>query len=92
MSAVGDDLSGPLSLVNDAMRSNSLVLVHCRNNHKLLGRIKAFDRHCNLIMEAVTDLWTESGGKGKRRINKDRVISKLFIRGDSVILIVRDPA
>ena len=25
------------------------VLIHCRNNHKILARIKAFDRHCNMF-------------------------------------------
>ena len=33
-------------------------------------------------------------GKGKKRgqpVNKDRFIPKLFLRGDSVILILRNP-
>lgn len=42
-------------------------------------------------------MWTETskGGKGKQRgtaINKERFVSKLFLRGDSVILIVSNPA
>jgi small nuclear ribonucleoprotein D2 len=42
-------------------------------------------------------MWTENskGGKGKTRgvaINKDRYVSKMFLRGDSVILIVSNPA
>jgi small nuclear ribonucleoprotein D2 len=42
-------------------------------------------------------MWTETskGGKGKTRgtaVNKDRYISKMFLRGDSVILIVTNPA
>jgi small nuclear ribonucleoprotein D2 len=42
-------------------------------------------------------MWTEysKGGKNKQRgaaINKDRYVSKMFLRGDSVILIVSDPA
>ena len=35
------------------------------------------------------------GGKGKTRgvaVNKDRYVSKMFLRGDSVILIVSNPA
>lgn len=35
------------------------VLINCRNNHKLLARVKAFDRHCNMILENVTEMWTE---------------------------------
>lgn len=48
-------------------------------------------------MEDVKEMWTETskGGKGKKRgkaVNKDRYVSKLFLRGDSVILIVSNPA
>jgi small nuclear ribonucleoprotein D2 len=42
-------------------------------------------------------MWTEysKGGRGKKRgtsINKDRYVSKMFLRGDSVILVVSNPA
>jgi len=42
-------------------------------------------------------MWTETskGGKGKNRgaaVNKERYVSKMFLRGDSVILIVSNPA
>lgn len=37
----------------------SKVLINCRNNKKLLGRVKAFDRHCNMVLENVREMWTE---------------------------------
>lgn len=70
------------------------MLINCRNNHKLLGRVKAFDRHCNMVLENVKEMWTEipKKGKGNRKpVNRDRFISKLFLRGDSVILVLRNP-
>lgn len=72
------------------------VLINCRNNKKLLARVKAFDRHCNMVLENVKEMWTEvpRPGKGKKKskpVNKDRYISKLFLRGDSVILVLRNP-
>lgn len=163
------------------------VLINCRNNHKLLGRVKAFDRHCNMILENVREMWTEvrvvkprlhclwlisfvgplwdryaatvqyahelcivltafycvqpvrrvvceckldlqicsfrlvalslrslacclagqlmspplsvllqipkagKGKKGSRPVNKDRFVSKMFLRGDSVIMVLRNP-
>ena len=87
---------GPLSLLSSAVASSSPVLINCRNNHKLLCRVKAFDRHCNMLLENVTEMWTERGtkGKGKKKakaINKDRFISKMFLRGDSVILVLKNP-
>jgi len=92
----GPITSGPLSLLTSAVASSTPVLINCRNNHKLLGRVKAFDRHCNMILENVTEMWTERGavGKGKKKakaINKDRFISKMFLRGDSVVLVLKNP-
>mmetsp|Transcript_7481 Transcript_7481/g.10392 ORF Transcript_7481/g.10392 Transcript_7481/m.10392 type:complete len:105 (+) Transcript_7481:81-395(+) len=88
--------TGPLSLLLHAMRSNSQVLINVRNNHKLLARVKAFDRHCNMVLEQVKEVWTErpqmgKGQKKKQAVNKERYISKMFLRGDSVILVLRNP-
>lgn len=85
--------NGPMSLLSRALRTHTPVLISCRNNRKLLGRVKAFDRHCNLVLEQVREMWTEAGtrGRGRKRAmpaNKDRFISKMFLRGDSVILVV----
>lgn len=84
---------GPMALLSKALRTHTPVLISCRNNRKLLAKVKAFDRHCNLVLEQVREMWTEAGrkGRGKKRsqpANKDRFISKMFLRGDSVILIV----
>src|SRR4051812_36921717 len=40
---------GPLSVLAESVRNNTQVIVNCRNNRKLLGRVKAFDRHCNMV-------------------------------------------
>ena len=45
--------TGPLSLLTDAVNNNAQVLINVRNGHKLLARVKAFDRHCNMILESV---------------------------------------
>uniref|UniRef100_A0A2P2IE86 Small nuclear ribonucleoprotein Sm D2 n=1 Tax=Hirondellea gigas TaxID=1518452 RepID=A0A2P2IE86_9CRUS len=91
-----DFTSGPLSVLTQSVKTDSQVLINCRNNKKLLAHVKAFDRHCNMILENVREMWTEvpRTGKGKKKakpVNKDRFISKLFIRGDSVILVLRNP-
>lgn len=80
---------GPMSLINDAMITRNPVIISLRNNHKLIARVKAFDRHCNLVLENVKELWTEK--KNKQTINRERFISKLFLRGDSVIVILKAP-
>lgn len=88
--------NGPLSVLTQSVKNNTQVLINCRNNKKLLARVKAFDRHCNMVLEDVREMWTENPrlGKGKAKskpVNKDRFISKMFLRGDSVILVLRNP-
>jgi|TARA_B100001142_G_C14336509_1_gene656113 small nuclear ribonucleoprotein D2 len=88
--------TGPLSVLTQCVKTNSQVLISCRNNRKLLGRVKAFDRHCNLLLENVKEFWNEvpKTGKGIKKatpVSRDRFISKMFLRGDSVILVVRNP-
>ncbi|CAF9904088.1 MAG: mRNA splicing protein [Heterodermia speciosa] len=82
--------SGPLSILQTAVRSHTQVLISCRNNRKLLARVKAFDRHCNMVLENVKEMWTEiprvSGGKKGRPVNKDRFISKMCV----VLLILKN--
>jgi small nuclear ribonucleoprotein D2 len=55
----------------------------------------------NLLLEDVKEMWTEYSKGGKNRegagkrgaaMNKDRYVSKMFLRGDSVILVVSNPA
>uniref|UniRef100_A0A7S2XDQ3 Small nuclear ribonucleoprotein Sm D2 n=1 Tax=Lotharella oceanica TaxID=641309 RepID=A0A7S2XDQ3_9EUKA len=88
--------TGPLSVLDQSVKNSTQVLINCRNNKKLLGCVKAYDRHCNMVLENVQELWTEipKKGKGKSKakpVNKDRFISKMFLRGDSVILVLRNP-
>lgn len=88
--------TGPLSLLTESINNNTEVLINCRNNRKLLARVKAYDRHMNMVLENVKEMWTElpKTGKGQARskpINKDRFISKMFLRGDSVIIVLKNP-
>ncbi|UQC82428.1 LSM domain-containing protein [Colletotrichum lupini] len=73
--------AGPLSILQTAVRSHTQVLISIRNNRKLLARVKAFDRHCNMVLENVKEMWTETprlaNGKKGRPVNKDRFISKI---------------
>jgi small nuclear ribonucleoprotein D2 len=83
--------SGPLVVLLQSVKQNTQVLINCRNNHKLLARVKAFDRHCNMVLENVKEMWTETPKGAKTAVKKDRYISKMFLRGDSVILVLKNP-
>ena len=86
---------GPLSLLREACKRKNQIIIYCRNNRKLLGQLRAFDRHMNMILENVCELWTEisktSKGKKPSIRNRERKINKLFLRGDSVILVAKKP-
>lgn len=102
---------GPLSVLTQSVKNNTQVLINCRNNKKLLCRIKAFDRfvrnfsriideieifrHFNMVLEDVKEMWTElpKSGKSNKKVPvaKDRFIPKMFLRGDSVIMVLKNP-
>jgi small nuclear ribonucleoprotein D2 len=79
------------------METHTQIMIHCRSDRKLVGRLKAFDRHCNMILEECTEIWHEypSAAKGEKRakpIRRERYIPKMFLRGDSVISVLRNPS
>jgi small nuclear ribonucleoprotein D2 len=43
-------------VLQQAVRNNSQVLISLRNNKKLLARVKAFDRHANMVLENVKEV------------------------------------
>ena len=51
--------TGPLSVLTTSVKTNTQILISCRNNRKLLARVKAFDRHFNMVLEGVKEMWTE---------------------------------
>ena len=56
-----DFSKGPLSILMNSVTKNTQILISLRNNHKLLARVKAFDRHCNMVLENVKELYREEG-------------------------------
>ena len=43
-------------MLQQAVRNQSQVLISLRNNKKLLARVKAFDRHSNMVLENVKEV------------------------------------
>lgn len=50
---------GPLSVLQSSVRNHTQILISLRNNKKLLARVKAFDRHSNMVLENVKEVGTE---------------------------------
>ncbi|VEU21268.1 DEKNAAC102227 [Brettanomyces naardenensis] len=80
---------GPMRLLTQAVQKNSTVLISLRNNHKLIAKVKAFDRHCNMILENVKEYWHETAPNDKKKkVLRERFVVKMFLRGDSVIVVL----
>jgi hypothetical protein len=48
--------SGPLAVLKLAVESGTQVLIKLRNDRALLARVKAFDRHWNMVCGRSTHL------------------------------------
>jgi len=57
--ADSDFSSGSFRLLANSVKTNSQILISCKNKRKIIGRIKAFDRHMNIFMENVREIWNE---------------------------------
>ena len=65
---------------------NSIPLIHSPIRFSAISPFR-YDRHFNLLLEDVKEMWTETSKGGKRggakrgtAVNKDRYISKMFLR------------
>jgi len=76
-----------MSLISKIIQDKNLAIIFLRNNKKIIAKIKAFDKHFNLILESVRELWNDNSKKISMTF-KERHIGKMILRGDSVILII----
>ena len=66
----------PLDALNEAR--NKRVILDLKNGKQLIGKLKAFDIHINVVLE---DCEERVDGEVKRKLGK------VFIRGDTIIII-----
>ena len=78
--------TGPFSLLYAAVHNpGTHVLILCRNQKRIFARVRAFDRHFNMLLQGAQEISTEKDASGNDRM---RNLDKLFLRGDSVISVV----
>ena len=70
----------PLDLVRLSL--DERILVKCRGNKELRGKLHAFDQHLNLVLEDVEETTMAADGAPSKR-----TMDMLFVRGDVVILV-----
>ena len=68
--------SRPLDALNAAR--NKIVMVELKNNHRFVGKLRAFDIHINTVLEDASEF---ESGELKRKLGT------VFIRGDTITII-----
>ena len=71
------EMSRPLDALNNAR--NKRVIVELKNGKQLVGTLKAFDIHINVVLDDAE----ERGEDGKMMAKLGRV----FIRGDMILFV-----
>lgn len=79
----------PLDLIR--LSIDERILVKCRGDRELRGKLHAFDQHLNMILgeveEAVTTREIDEETEEEIIKTSKRNIDMLFVRGDVVILV-----
>merc|ERR1711991_251049 len=84
---------GPMSRLKHMMESQKDVMLIMRMTEgqfkRVIGKIKSFDRHWNIIMINPKEYWKKQISFSKHKpifIDKNRLIGKyVFIRGDDIV-------
>ena len=84
-----DPSTGHLGVLMDSIRSGMKFLIDYINNE-----MKALERHFDMVLQEVMETWAEQCQMGVTKetadlANNDGFISKMFLKGDLVVLILR---
>lgn len=70
------EVTRPLDLLNSA--KDKRIMVQLKNGRQFMGKLVAFDIHINIVMNDAEEI---ENGETKSKVGK------VFLRGDTIILI-----
>lgn len=80
---------GPFRLLNDAVNGKTEVVITCRDDRRLLAKVRLFDKHYNMLLTDVSEMtFKHKGSKGAGAADAQpevRRFDNLFLRGDNVV-------
>ena len=79
--------TGPLKILAESVMNYTQILIDIEGNWRLIAHVIGFNSHFNIVLTSVKELWSET----RRGIleNKERYISKMFLPGHNVKIIVK---
>eukprot|EP00744_Colponema_vietnamica_P013921 GILI01019517.1.p1 GENE.GILI01019517.1~~GILI01019517.1.p1 ORF type:complete len:112 (-),score=25.83 GILI01019517.1:78-413(-) len=81
-----DLATGPFSLLNTAVNSHHEVLVVCRDGRRLFAKVRAFDKHFNMLLMDVLEMVASRANPEEFDTRK---FPSLFLRGDTVVYVTK---
>ncbi|BAM39821.1 U6 snRNA-associated sm-like protein Lsm3 [Theileria orientalis strain Shintoku] len=79
----------PLDMIR--LNLDEMIYLKCKNGRELIGRLHAFDDHCNMVLSEVTETITTVDGEPNTNQQPNKVTRRdsrtVFVRGDSLILL-----
>ena len=84
-----DFTEGPLKLLTDSVMNHTKILIDIegRGNRRIIAKVIGFDRHFNMVLTDVVEKWTEK--RGRVLEHKERYISKMFLPGHNLRVLVK---
>ena len=89
MSDLNEYNEGPLSLLKECVENHTKVIIDIggKGDKKLIAKVISFDHKFNMILCDVVEEWTEK--RGRVLVHRERYLSKLFLPGHNVRVIVK---
>ena len=80
---------GPPSLLKECVMNHTKVIIDIggKGDKKLIAKVISFDHTFNMVLCDVVEEWTEK--RGRVLEHKQRYISKMFLPGHNVRVIVK---
>ncbi|XP_952604.1 u6 snrna-associated sm-like protein Lsm3, putative [Theileria annulata] len=82
-------LHEPLDMIR--LNLDEVIYLKCKNGRELVGRLHAFDEHCNMVLSDVTETITTVDADDNSKNETTKVTKRdngtIFVRGDSLVLL-----
>lgn len=78
----------PFDYISGCVRNDKSVMIILRNNKRMIGKIINYDKHLNLLLENVNEIKFVGENFSELIKIKSKFISKVFLRGDNIVLIL----